>query len=163
MNLCSQSGPLRIQTVTLNTGRRAWWITAPPHPARRQQIQSILRLGVGRVPGLTKSYVSVSVDAGCAQVFFMRRLEELLLSGLAWAPGSSDSLWQWLLVYSKVTQGPFPTSSAIESWSEPTPSPWLATFYCAGISSLSPHEAATLATFHRDLVVTLIDWETSRN
>ena len=163
MNLCSQSGPLRIQTVTLHTGRRARWVADRPHPACRQQIQTILRLGVGLVPGLAQGYVSVSIDAGCAQVFFMRRLEELLLSGLAWAPGSSGSLWQWLLVYSKVTQGPFPTSSALESWSEPTPSPWLATFYCAGISSLTPREAATLATFHRDLVVTLIDWESSRN
>ena len=163
MNLCSQPGPLRIQTVTLNTGLRTRWVAAPPHPARRQQIQSILRLGVGRVPGLTRSYVSVSVDAGCAQLLFMRALKELFLSGLAWAPGSSGSLWQWLLVYSEVTQGPLPTSSALKSWSEPTPWPWLATFYCAGISCLTPREAATLAQFHRDLVVTLIDWSASQN
>lgn len=134
-----------------------------PHPARRQQIQSIHRLGVGRVPGLRQCYVSASVDIGCAQLLFMRRLEMLLLPRLAWAPGSSGSLWQWLLAFSEVTPGPFPTSSAIESWSEPTPSPWLATFYCAGISSLTPREAATLARFHRDLVVTLIDWATSQN
>ena len=163
MNLYSQPSPLRIHTVALNTGRRARWVAAPPDPARRQQIQSILRRGVGHVPGLTRSYVSVSIDAGCAQLLFMRALKELLLSGLAWAPGSSGSLWQWLLVFSEVTQGPFPTFSANESWPEPTASPWLATFYCAGISSLTPREAATLATFHRDLVVTLIDWATSQN
>ena len=138
-------------------------MAALPHPARRQQIQSILRRGVGHVPGLTESYVSVSFDVGCVQVLFMRRLKELLLSGLAWAPGSSGSLWHWLIVFSKATEGPFPTSSALDPWSEPTPSPWLATFYCAGISSLTPHDAATLATFHRDLVVTLIDWATSQN
>ena len=163
MKLYSQPGPLRIHTVALNTGRRAHWVAEPPDPARRQQIQSILRRGVGHVPGLTRSYVSVSIDAGCAQLLFMRALKELLLSGLAWAPGSSGSLWQWLLVFSEVTQGPFPISCTLKSWSEPTASPWLATFYCAGISSLTPREAATLATFHRDLVVTLIDWATSQN
>jgi hypothetical protein len=163
MKLYSQPGPLRIHTVALNTGRRAHWVAAPPDPAHRQQIQSILRLGVGRVPGLTKSYISVSIDAGCAQLLFMRALKELFLSGLAWAPGSSGSLWEWLIAFSQVTEGPFPTFSAIESWPEPTTSPWLATFYCAGISSLTPREAATLARFHRDLVVTLIDWATSQN
>ena len=163
MILYSQPGPHRIHAVTLNTGRRACWITAPPHPARRQQIQDILHLGVGHIPGLTRSYVSVSIDAGCAQLLFMRALKELCLSGLAWAPGSCGSLWQWLLVFSEVTQGPFPTSSTLKSCSEPTPWPWLATFYCAGISSLTPREAATLAAFHRDLVVTLIEWTASQN
>jgi hypothetical protein len=93
MNLCSQPCPLGIQTVTLNTGSRARWLAEPAHPARQQQIQSILRLGVGHVLGWTRSYVSVSVDAGWAQLLFMHRLEELLLSGLAGAPGTSGRLW----------------------------------------------------------------------
>ena len=163
MNLYSQPGPIRIQIVALNTGRRACWIAAPPHPARRQQIQSILRRGLGHVPGLTQSYVSVSVDAGCAQMLFMHRMKELLLAGLAWAPGSSGSLWEWLLTFSQATVGFCRIPDAIGLTPEPAPRPWLAECYCPGISSLTRHEAITLATFERDLAVTLVDWAIGQN
>jgi hypothetical protein len=93
----------------------------------------------------------------------MRRMEELFLAGLAWAPGSSGSLWEWLLCFSELTEGPFPTSSAIQTWPEPTTLPWLARFYCAGVTSLTPVEATALAVFERNLAVTLIDWATNQN
>jgi hypothetical protein len=163
MHLWFQPGSFLITDVTLNTGRWVCWAAAPPDPALRQQIQSILRRGVGRVPGLTRSYVSVSFDAGCAQVLFMRRLEELLLMGLAWGPGASSSLWEWLRCFSGATEGVCPTPAAIQSWPEPAPMPWRARFYCSSISSLTPREAATFATFQRDLALTLIDSATSQN
>jgi hypothetical protein len=163
MHLCPQPGPLLVNTVNLNTGLRARWEPAAPNPGRRRHIESLLHHGVGRVPDLTECYVSVSLDAGCAQVLFMRRFEQLLMLGLAWGPGSSPSLWEWLLCFSKSTAGLCPAPAAIQSWPEPTMLPWLATFFCAGISSLTPSETTTLVKFQRDYVVTLIHWATSQN
>jgi len=163
MHFCQQPGPLQVNTVNLNTGLRARWAPVSPNPARQQQIENLLRHGVGPVPDLAESYVSVSLDAGCAQVLFMRRFEQLLMLGLAWGPGSSPSLWEWLLCFSNSTAGVCPTPATIQSWPEPTTMPWLATFFCAGISLLTPSETATLAKFQRGLVVTLIHWATSQN
>jgi hypothetical protein len=96
-------------------------------------------------------------------MFFMHRKKELLLAVLAWAQGSSGSLWEWLLTFSQTTVGFCRIPDATGLSPEPTPRPWLAECYCPGISSLTRHEAITLAAFERDLAVTLVDWAIGQN
>jgi hypothetical protein len=95
-------------------------------------------------------------------MLFMRRYEELLLAGVAWAPGSSGSLWE-LLVWFREAKEAVPVYASLDSCPEPTPLPWLARCYCPGMSSLTLREAAALATFQHDLAVTLIDWVATQN
>lgn len=163
MDRYSQSSPLRFTVVNVNTRKMGVWVAVSPHPILRAQIEVILSRGVGRIPGLVQSYVSVSVDEGCAQVLCMQRMEELVLSGIAWAPGSSDSLWEWLRAFSGITEKASSISAAGNSWPEPTPFPWLAKCYCPGIGSLTPREAATLVKSQHALAVALIERSANQN
>ena len=157
-----QIGSRLTTVVTVNTGQTTRRSFARPHWAVREQIQSILVRGFGHLPGVTRGYVSVSIDAGCAQMLFMRRYEVLLLAGVAWAPGSSGSLWELLLCF-REAKAAVPVSAGVDSCPEPSPLPWLARCYCPGMSSLTLREAVALATFQHDLAVTLIDWVATQN
>jgi hypothetical protein len=163
MDPYSQFSPPRITVVNVNARKMGVWVAVPPPPILKAQIEVILSRGVGRIPGLVQSYASVSVDDGCAQVLCMQRMKELVLSGIAWAPGSSDSLWEWLRVFSRITEKASSISAAINSWPEPKPFPWLANCYCPGISSLTPREATTLVKFQHALALALIERSANQN
>jgi hypothetical protein len=120
-----QIGCRLITVVTVNTGQTSRRSFARPHWAVRERIQRIIVRGFGHLPGVMRDYVSVSIDTGSAQMLFMRRYEELLLAGVAWAPGSSGSLWELLLWFREAKEA-VPVSAAIDSCPEPTPLPWLA-------------------------------------
>ena len=151
-----------LHHVTLNTGHVARHEMNLAHFFGASRFLPLLQQLYGEIPGMPGFTFALTEADHCCQFVLAHQDVEIITGGLAWGPGTGESLWRWLGDYYDYTLPRIPQwrTACPET---PPPLPWLGVVLTTNLSLISHEQARLLGAAERDLALAVIHRSMTRN